>query len=102
MTSARYSLYEEMELLITVKAYPAVSSKYGESVCAACIRVDREPHEWVRLFPVGFRELPEQRQFHKYQRIHLRARRGRTDRRHETWKPDVDSITLGEVLPSGG
>jgi hypothetical protein len=92
----------EMELLVTVKAYPSVSTKYGEAICVAGVRLDIAAPEWVRLFPVPYRDLPEHQQFEKYQLIRLRARRHSTDARRETWRPDVDSIQCGEKLPPGG
>jgi hypothetical protein len=91
-----------MEVVMTVKAYPTVSTKYGEAVCVAAVRVDVEPYEWVRFFPVGFRDLPKHQRFHKYQHVRLRARKGSSDRRKETWKPDLGSIELGDVIPAGG
>lgn len=87
-----------MVVLPTVKAYPAMSSKYGESVCVAGIRLDSEVPEWVRLFPVRFRALPPEKQFTKYRVISLRVQRGTTDRRPESWKPDLDSMNLGAKL----
>ena len=102
MPSTAVSDWEEMELLVTVKAYPSVSVKYGEAVCVAGVRLDGPVPEWVRLFPVGFRGLPREQQFRKWQRVRLRAQRHSTDRRRESYRPDVDSFRLGEVLPAGG
>jgi hypothetical protein len=92
----------EMEVLVTVKAYPTVSTKYGEAVCVAGVRLDTPEPEWVRLFPVRFRDLPQHQQFKKYEVIRLRAHRHSTDKRRETWRPEVDSIERGEVVPAGG
>lgn len=82
-------------VLILVKAYPAIGKKSGESVCVAGLRVDLQHPEWIRLFPVGFRQLPPEKQFHKYQFVRLRVRRGRTDRRPESFQPDLDSLVVG-------
>jgi len=38
------------KVLITVKAYPNPSTRYGETVCVAGIDIDKK--EWVRLYPV--------------------------------------------------
>jgi hypothetical protein len=92
----------EMRVLVTVKAYPSVSTKYGEAICVAGIRLDSAKPEWVRLFPIGFRDLPTTLRFAKYQAITLRARKHSTDRRAETWRPDVESIECGEDVPAGG
>lgn len=91
-----------MTLLITVKAYPTVSTKYGEAVCVAGIRLDTPEPEWVRLFPVPYRELAVERRFRKYEVIRLLVRKHSSDPRIETWRPNVDSIERGEFIPAGG
>ena len=50
-------------MLVTVKAYPAISGKYGEVVCIAGVRIDTPKPEWARLYPVPFRDLPFQQRF---------------------------------------
>ncbi|MDQ0663379.1 hypothetical protein QFZ35_001877 [Arthrobacter ulcerisalmonis] len=90
--------WQTIEMVITVKAYPAISNKYGESVCVAGVRTDTSKQELVRLFPVGFRDLPPADQFKKYQHVKLRVKRGTTDRRPETWHPDLGSLELGSVI----
>ena len=50
-------------VLITVKTYPTLSRKYGETVCTAGIREDGS---WVRIYPVPFRRLGEAQQYEKY------------------------------------
>jgi len=92
----------EMEVLVTVKAYPTMSTTYGEAVCVAGVRLDTPTPEWVRFFPVRFRDLPSDKQFSKYQVIRLRAQKHSRDQRRETWRPDVDSIELGKLVPAGG
>ncbi len=91
-----------MELLVLVKAYPSVSTKYGEAVCVAGVRLDTPRPEWARLFPVGFRDLPEEHQFKKYDVISLRAQKHSTDRRAESYRPDLDSIRVGQHLKASG
>jgi hypothetical protein len=59
--------------------------KYGESVCVAGVRLDTETPQWVRLFPVAFRDLPGHQQFEKYDVVSLRAQRHSTDRRAESY-----------------
>ncbi len=56
-----------IELIVTVKAYPNISQRYGEVVCVAGIRTDVEPNRWVRLFPIQFRDLEFSKRFKKYQ-----------------------------------
>jgi hypothetical protein len=57
---------ERMTVMITVKAAPNPSERYGETVCVAGIRLDPEKAGWVRLYPVNFRELDSDRKFKKY------------------------------------
>jgi hypothetical protein len=89
---------ERISLLVTVKAYPAISQRYNEVVCVAGVRTDTLRPEWIRLFPVAFRELPFDQRFKKYQHISLEASRHTTDRRPETYRPNLDTLELGEVL----
>lgn len=88
-------------VLVTVKAYPAIGKKTGEAVCVAGVRLDGDAPEWIRLFPVRFRELPRDRQFQKYQVISLKLLASPSDRRPESRKPDLDSMRVGKVLPPG-
>jgi hypothetical protein len=91
---------ERISLLVTVKAYPAVSQKYGEVVCVAGIRTDTPQPEWARLYPVAFRDLPFAQRFKKYQEISLKAEKHSGDKRPETWRPNLDSLTVGRQLDS--
>lgn len=89
-----------IEMLVTVKSYPALSKKYGEVVCVAGIRTDTPVREWVRLFPVAFRDMRFTDRFKKYQRISLEAERHSGDTRPETYRPNLETITtLGDPLP---
>ena len=92
--------YEPIEMMVTAKAYPAVSEG-GESICVAGVRLGlySQP-EWVRLFPVPFRDLPGDQQLSKYQVIRLRAKRAILDLRPESYTPDLDSIEVGPVVKS--
>jgi len=81
--------WEVMEVLVTVKAYPSVSGTYGEAVCVAGVRLDTPTPHFVRFFPVGYRDLLPEQRFHKYQVIRLRARKHSSDRRMESYRPDV-------------
>jgi hypothetical protein len=91
----------EMDVLITVKAYPNPSTKYTETVCVAGIRVDIEPHEWVRLYPVPFRLLPKELQFKKYDIVRLRAVKPRSDSRPESYSPIHDSVKVIDYIARG-
>jgi hypothetical protein len=50
-------------ILITVKTYPTLSRKYGETVCTAGVREDGS---WVRVYPVPFRRLDEAEKYQKF------------------------------------
>lgn len=92
-----------MDVLVTVKAYPALSQRLGEVVCVAGIRLDGqpgEPPEWVRLFPVAFRDMSFTDRFAKYQVISIDVTRPRSDTRPESWTPNLGTLQLGEKLPS--
>lgn len=65
-----------MELLITVKSYPEISTKHGEVVCVAGIRTDVRPYRWVRLWPIiDFRGLPPVSSVKNYQFVDISAAR---------------------------
>lgn len=71
-------------ILITVKTYPTLSRKHGETVCTAGIRADGS---WVRLYPVPFRRLGEDEQYSKFDWVELDIRKGTSDPRPETHHP---------------
>lgn len=98
---------ETIDFLPIVKAYPAVSTKYGEVACIAGVQFrdtgPLSPPEvrWIRLFPVPFRDLADNQRFAKYQPIRVRVESHSGDRRPETRRPDRESIELaGDVVPS--
>jgi len=51
-------------VLIAVENYPVPSLKSVEASCTACITENRE---WVRLFPVPYRLMDEEKRFSKWQ-----------------------------------
>ncbi|MDX6230212.1 MAG: hypothetical protein QOI76_3602 [Frankiales bacterium] len=91
---------QRIQVLVLVKAYPALSTKYGEVVCVAGVRMDSERPHWVRLWPVSFRALEFTDQFSKYQYIHVDVFRPASDRRPESWSPQLPTLTLGAKLPT--
>ncbi|MGM0649689.1 MAG: hypothetical protein ACQES1_04170, partial [Bacteroidota bacterium] len=56
------------KVLITVKTYPTISSKYDELVCTAGFKEDGT---WVRIYPVPFRKRSYAEQYKKYDWIEL-------------------------------
>jgi hypothetical protein len=79
-------------VLITVKTYPTLSRKYGETVCTAGVREDGT---WIRIYPVPFRRLEEEEQYKKFDWIEADFVRGRSDPRPET----RHAADLAKMLP---
>lgn len=91
--------WQEADITITVKAYPAVSTKYRETVCVAGIReglLGSAQH--IRLYPVPFRDLPFEQRFKKWDRIRVKVRKAKNDSRPESFTPDMGSISMGGHL----
>lgn len=89
-----------IRVLVTVKAYPSIGKTIGESVCVAGI--DLESRGWVRLYPLPFRELPDEQQFKKFATVEIDVRKPRSDPRPESRRCDVDSVrVVEEALPAG-
>lgn len=81
------------KVLITVMTYPYPSTAYQETVCTAGVT---EEGDWVRLYPIPHRYLPELKKFRKWQWIEVAlAPRGHgQDQRLESRKPDLDTLRL--------
>ncbi|WP_051468443.1 hypothetical protein [Actinomadura oligospora] len=88
----------DMRVLITVKAAPNPSQSYGETVCVAGIRIDEPQVSWVRLYPINFRALADDKQFRKYDVVRLRARPSSKDPRPESFRPDLGTVRTEERL----
>jgi hypothetical protein len=81
-------------ILIAVKTYPTLSTKYGELVCTAGLREDGS---WIRIYPVPFRNLEEYQKFEKYRIIEAQVIRNPRDPRPESHKVDFDSLSLTDT-----
>lgn len=88
---------EKQRILITVKTYPTLSSKYGETVCTAGVRDDGS---WVRIYPVPFRRLEEKEQYSKYDWLNCTLVRNTRDPRPETYRA-VDAADMQPVAHVG-
>lgn len=85
-----------LKVLITVKTYPVPSSKYDELVCTAGVTADGE---FIRLYPINFRDLPHGQRYAKYQWLELDAVRHDHDYRKESYRPVPGTLRLvGEPL----
>lgn len=85
---------ETARVLITVKASPQTSAKYGDTVCVAGIRVDGRRTDWIRLYPLPFRWMGVEQQFKKFDLIDVEVRRETKDTRPESYRPDIDTIRV--------
>ncbi len=86
---------ETKTVLITVKAYPNPSKKYGETIC--CAGVDVDTHHWIRLYPITFRDLDQSQKFKKYNIIKVKCQKA-NDRRIESYKVDCETIQIVDHL----
>ena len=90
------------KILITVKTYPAISTKYDELVCTAGFLEDGS---WIRIYPIQFRNKPYTEQYKKYQCIELDVVKNNGDFRPESFRPvSIDSpVEPKEIIkPDGG
>lgn len=74
----------KIKVLIAVKTYPTLSSKYEELVCTAGFREDGS---WIRLYPVPFRKLDYAGQYKKYEWIEIDVVKNERDFRKESYRP---------------
>lgn len=87
-----------LQLIVTVKAAPNPSDKYGETVCVAGISTNPERPGWIRLYPINFRELGENASFHKYDVVSVDAAPARQDSRRESWRPRMNTLRIDTTL----
>lgn len=70
-----------LELLVNCKTYPAVSTRYIETVCTGGIERDGR---FIRLYPVPFRFLDDEQQYGRWDVIRVRVYRDTRDPRPES------------------
>lgn len=86
------------KVLIAVKTYPTLSTKYDELVCTAGFREDGT---WIRIYPIPFRKLDYDKRYEKYQWIEIDLEKNTSDFRPESFKPksiDADFKIIGEKI----
>ena len=89
-----------LRVLITVKAAPNPSERYGETVCVAGFNMDVEHPSWLRLYPINFRELASEESFRKYDVVEVDAAPARNDARAESWRPRMHTLArVGHLDP---
>jgi hypothetical protein len=72
------------KVLIAVKTYPNISSRYDELVCTAGFREDGT---WIRIYPVPFRKKAYSEQYKKYDWIEIDLVKNESDFRSESYRP---------------
>lgn len=93
-----YERWVKKNILITVRTYPVPSRKSIEVSCTAGITDDGN---LIRLFPVPYRFLTQDKRFRKYQYIEVDVTKAGSDHRPESYKPNIDTINIvSEPLPS--
>ncbi|MDR1084942.1 MAG: hypothetical protein LBP22_08810 [Deltaproteobacteria bacterium] len=75
---------EKKQIYITVKTYPVISKEYSQLVCTAGILKDGS---WIRLHPLPFPSIEEDKKFKKYTWIELEVEKNPTDSRPESYSP---------------
>ena len=82
------------KILITVKTYPSISSKYEELVCTAGFD---EEGNFIRIYPVPFRKLDYGKQYRKYYWVEMDLVKNISDFRPESYRPaniDVEDVVV--------
>ncbi len=85
------------KIFITAKTYPTHSSKYQELVCTAGIR---ENGEWIRLYPIPFRQLYGNNKFKKYTWIEAETGKPFNDHRPDSKRINISSLKIIEHIGS--
>lgn len=81
---------ETKKALIVVRTYPSPAKQGVEVSCTAAIT---DHGEWLRLFPIPWRFLPQDQRFRKYQWIEAQVIKAK-DPRPESYKLKADSIKI--------
>lgn len=81
--------FEQARILILCKTYPSPGSKYAETSCVAGVT---DKGNLIRLYPVPFRMITEDKKFKKWQWISAQISKTLNDHRNESYRVNVDSI----------
>jgi len=83
---------EKKKILIVVKTYPTPSTRYREIVCTAGVDEDGN---WIRLYPIDYRDRDYCQWYRKYQWIEVEVQKHTQDPRPESYRPigDIKIIT---------
>src|ERR1051325_6808711 len=97
MSIAKNSTWQEHKVLIWGKTYPELSTKYYETVCTGGTLEDGR---FIRLYPIPFRYLSDDKLFSKYQWLKVKIMKSRDDPRPESYKVNPESISVIDSVPS--
>lgn len=86
----------EAEAVILVKALPQVGEKHGETVCVAAIDAYRN---WLRLYPIAFRQLEDGKKFTRWDRVRFKWRLPDVHRDNRIESRNIDQQSI-EVIGS--
>lgn len=82
-------------VLITVKTYPLPSRSYTELVCTAGLL---NGEKWIRMYPIPFRFLQDQKQYPKYSWVEVNLTRNTKDFRPESYRLKNENITVIDTI----
>lgn len=85
--------------LIVVRTYPTPAKSGAEVSCTAAITDDGQ---FLRLFPVPWRYLPDDQRFRKYQWVELTLEKSTKDARPESYKLKQNGIKILRSLSTVG
>lgn len=83
-------------ILITVRTYPNLSTKYMETVCTGGIN---DEGEWRRLYPVPLRHLDDDKQYKTFDIVKVKLG-GNPDGRPESRRPDTTTLKVDGHIDS--
>jgi hypothetical protein len=89
-------------VLIAVKTYPTLSSKYEELVCTAGFLADGR---WIRIYPVQYRKKSYNEQYKKYDWVEIDLAKNTSDFRPESYRPvshDTEINITGRIDADNG
>lgn len=79
----------QARILILSKTYPSPSAKHVETSCVGGLE---DNGNFIRLYPLPFRMLRDERQFKKWQWVDVRVEKASKDHRPESHRIYVDTI----------
>jgi hypothetical protein len=82
-------------ILITARTYPVPARKSIEVSCTGGVTDDGK---WIRLFPVPYRFLDDDKRFKKYQWINLSVAKATSDARPESFHLNIASINIESTI----